>query len=112
MFSKHPDTLALILGLVIPFVGGISSSPIIPGLIYFIGGGLLGFLWPKEFWRASIIIVLPLIALVVLSVLFVGEFGMFIKKDLPVILIAIISAFSGSILLSRFKNSWTKGMKK
>ena len=108
MNSKYPYILAIILGLAIPFIPEIKPFPIIIGFIYLFGGALFGFLWPKESWRWGIWIVGPMIVLIGLSVLFVGQLEMFLKKDLPILLLAIIAACLGSFLLARFKHSRTK----
>jgi len=108
MNSKYSYILAIILGLAIPFIPEMEPFPIILGLIYFICGSLFGFLWPKESWRWGIWITGPMIVLIVLSVLFAGQVEMFLKKDLPILLIAIISTCLGSFLLARFKNRRTK----
>lgn len=86
----NPHILAIILGLAIPFIPEMEPFPIILGIIYFICGSLFGFLWPKESWRWGIWITGPTIVLIVLSVLFAGQVKMFLKKDLPILLLAII----------------------
>ena len=108
MNSKFPYILAIILGLTVAFIPEMKPFPVILGLIYFFGGSLLGFLWPKVSWRWGIWIAGPMIVLIGLSVLFAGQFEIFLKKDLPVLLLAIISACSGSFLLAWFKNSRIK----
>ncbi len=108
MNLKYPFILAIILGLTIPFIPEIEPFPIILGLIYFFGGSLFGFLWPKESWRWGIWIAGPMIVLLGLSVLFAGQFEIFLKKDLPILLLAIISACFGSFLLAWLKNGRTK----
>ena len=112
MKLKNPHILAIILGLVTPFIPEIKPFPIILGIIYFICGSLFGYLWPKESWRWGIWITGPMIVLIMLSVLFAGQVEMFLKKDLPLLLLAIISTCLGSFLLARFKNGRTKEIKK
>lgn len=108
MYSKYPYILAIITGLTVPFIPAMEHFLFILGLIYFFGGSLFGFLWPKESWRWGIWIVGPMIVLIGLSVLFAGKLEMFLKKDLPILLVAIISACLGSFLLAWFKNSRIK----
>jgi hypothetical protein len=112
MNSKYPYILAIITGLTVPFIPEMKPFLFIHGLIYFFGGSLFGFLWPKESWRWGIWITGPMIVLIMLSVLFAGQVGMFLKKDLPILLLAIISTCLGSFLLARFKNKRTKEIKK
>ncbi len=104
MNSKYSFFLAIILGLTIPFIPEIESFPIILGLIYFLGGSLFGFLWPKESWHWGIWIAGPMVILIGLSVLFTGQLEMFLKKDLPLLLLAISSACLGSFLLAWLKH--------
>lgn len=112
MKSAYPYILAITSGLAIPFIPEIDPFPIIIGIIYFICGSLFGFLWPKESWRWGIWIIGPMIVLIGLSVLFAGEVEMFLKKDLPVLLIAIICTCLGSLLFAWFKNGRTKEFEK
>jgi hypothetical protein len=109
--TKYPYVLAVILGLSIPFIPQLEPYPIILGLIYFIGGGLFGFLWPKVSWRWGLWIVIPVNALLALSILFTGDLEVFLKKDLPVLFLAIISACLGSFLFAWFRNNRTKRLK-
>jgi len=114
-YSKYQYILAVIFGLFVPFfvpffVPVVSEEPFpIPlGLIYLFGGSLFDFFWPKESWRWGLWIVGPMVALLGLSVLFAGQLGMFLKKDLPIIVLAIISACLGSFILSWFRQRQTK----
>ena len=109
MNSKYPYIPAIILGLTVPFIPEIEPFPITLGLIYLFGGSLFGFLWPKESWRWGIWIVGPMMVLIGLSVLFAGQLDIFFKKDLPILLLAIIAACLGSFLLARFKHNRAKG---
>ena len=104
---KYPYVLAIIFGLVIPFIPEMKPFPIPLALLYFFGGSLFGFLWPRKSWRWGLWIAGPMIALIGLSVLFSGHFDMFIKKDLPILVLTITSACLGSFILSWFKKSST-----
>lgn len=108
MNSKYPYILAIITGLIVPFIPEMKPLLFILGLIYFFVGSLFGFLWPKESWRWGIWIVGPMIVLIGLSVLFAGQLEIFLKKDLPILLVGIISACIGSFLFAWFKNSRIK----
>jgi peptidoglycan/LPS O-acetylase OafA/YrhL len=112
MNLKYPYILAIIIGFTMPFIPEMKPFPIILGLMYFFAGSLFGYLWPKESWRWGIWIVGPMIALLGLSVLFAGQLDVFLKKDLPIFLLAIIAACLGSFLSAWFKNSRTKGTEK
>ena len=106
--SKYLYALAIIFGLLVPFIPEIEPFPFPLALIYFFGGGLFGFIWPKVSWRWGLWIVGPMIALIGLSVLFGGQLEVFFKKDLPILVLALISACLGSFVLARFKHRRTK----
>ena len=102
--SKYPYVLAIIYGLLVPFIPVTEPFPLPLAFLYFIGGGLFGFLWPKVSWRWGLWIAGPMIALIGLSVLFGGQLEVFLKKDLPILILAIISACLGSFVLAWFKH--------
>ena len=106
--SKYAYVLAIIYGLLVPFIPVMEPFSFLLGLIYFIGGGLFGFLWPKLSWRWGLWIAGPMIALIGLSVLFGGQLDVFLKKDLPILVLAIISACLGGFVLAWFKHRRTK----
>jgi len=108
----NPHILAIILGLAMPFISEMEPFPIILGILYFICGSLFGYFWPKESWQWGIWITGPMIVLILLSVLFAGQVEIFLKKDFPILLLAIISSCLGSFLLAGFKNKRTKEIKK
>ena len=108
MHSKYPYIFAIFVGITIPFIPELSPFPLILGLIYFLCGSVFGFLWPVNSWRWGIWIAGPAIVLIGLSVLFAGYVEMFLKKDLPILLVAIISSCLGSLIFSRIKLSRTK----
>ena len=112
MNSKYSLILAIILGLLIPFIPEMNPFPIILGLIYFLAGSLFGFLWPKKSWSWGIWIAGPVIILMGLSVLFAGQLDIFLKKDLPKLLVAIISACLGSYIFAWYKNRRMKAIEK
>jgi peptidoglycan/LPS O-acetylase OafA/YrhL len=104
--------LGIILGITVSFITDIKLFYLILGIIYFVCGSLFGFLWPKESWRWGIWIVGPMILLIALSILFVGQLEMFIKNDLPNLLLALISSCLGGFILAWYKNGRTKEVKK
>ena len=72
-------------------------------LFYFLGGGLLGFLWPHKSWRWGLWITGPMLAILGLSFLFAGVLKSFFTKDLPQLLLVVASACLGSFISARFK---------
>ena len=110
MKSKYPYILAVVLGLAVPIIPEIKAFPIILGLVYFSIGSLFGFLWPKESWRWGLWITGPMIVLVALSVLFAGQLDVFLKKDLPLLLLGFISTSLGSLLSAWIKNNRKKAI--
>lgn len=103
-YSKFPYTLAIIFGLIVPFIPEMEPFPVPIALIFLFGGGIFGFLWPKESWHWGLWIAGPMFFLLGLSVLFAGQLDIFLKKDLPIMLLAIICACLGSFVLAKFKS--------
>ncbi len=107
MTSKFPYILAVLVGLSIPFIPEIEPFLIILGIIFLLCGSVFGFLWPKESWRWGLWIVGPLFLLIMVSVLFAGQLDIFLNKDLPKLIVAIVSTSIGSAILSRYQKSRT-----
>ncbi len=103
MNSKLPFILAIFFGLTIPLIPEMEPYPFVLGLVYFVGGSLFGFFWPNESWRWGVWIVGPMIFFLLLSVAFAGQVEVFLKKDLPVLLMAIVAACLGAFLFAKFK---------
>jgi hypothetical protein len=103
MNSKIPYVLAMISGLIVPFIPESSHFLFTVGLIFFLGGSVFGYMWPKESWRWGLWMTGPMIALTGLSVLFAGQVDIFLEKDAPILLVALMSACAGSGLLAWFK---------
>lgn len=103
MNSKYPYILAIIFGLTVPFFPEMKPFPIILGLIYFFGGSLFGFLWPKISWLWGIWIGGPMFILLGLSVLFTGQMEMFLQKDLPMLVVPLTTSCLGAFISARFK---------
>jgi hypothetical protein len=109
--AKYPFVLAILYGILAPFLlpQVIQSESVelflIPlGLIYFFGGSLFGFIWPRPSWRWGFWIAGPMIALIGLSVLFTGKLEVFFNKDLLILILPITSACLGSFILSWFRH--------
>lgn len=72
-------------------------------ILLLIGGGIFGFVWPKNSWRWGLWIAGPIFFFLGLSVLFAGQLGVFLQKDLPPMLVALGAACLGSFISARFK---------
>jgi peptidoglycan/LPS O-acetylase OafA/YrhL len=106
--AKLPYIIAIIAGLISPLIPDMGIYPIPIAAWFFISGSLLGYLSPKESWRWGIWLCGPILALTGLSVLFAGNIDIFLKKDLPLLLLAFLLACLGSLIFSRIKNGQTK----
>ena len=73
------------------------------GIVLFIVGLIFGFAWPKKSWRWGLWICSPGIILIGFSVVFAGNLTAFIKYDLPILLVGLTTASSGS-----FIGAWLK----
>lgn len=104
MKSKVLYVLAVLMGLLSPFLPEMQPYPLPLCMLYFLGGGILGYLSPKVSWRWGIWMVAPIGSLLILSILFAGQLDVFFKKDLPVLLLTLFSACLGSYITSRMKN--------
>ena len=71
-------------------------------LVYGLAGTLLGFIWPKG-WRWGIWLSLPLWLFLGVSVMGAGYINVFLTKDLPLLLLALISSCAGAYLGTGFK---------
>ena len=106
--SKIPYLLAIISGFIIPLTAVIEPFPIPLVLFCLLIAGAFGFFWPNESWRWGIWIIGPSFCLTILSIAFAGQVELFIKKDLPVFLIALISVCLGSFVFAMISNKKTK----
>jgi hypothetical protein len=75
----------------------------IVGIVLLIVGIVFGFVWPKKSWHWGLWICSPLIIPVCLSVAFAGNLTAFLKNDLPIILVGLISACCGGFIGARLK---------
>lgn len=106
---KLPYIIAIIVGLLSPAIPDMGIYPIPIAVYFFISGSLMGLLSPKESWRWGIWLCAPILALTGLSVLFAGNIEIFMKKDLPVLLLTFLLASLGALIFSRIKKRKTKG---
>lgn len=72
-------------------------------LFFLIGGVIFGFVWPKNSWRWGLWIAGPMFFFLGLSVAFAGQLDVFLKNDLPPMLVAIVAACLGSFISSKLK---------
>jgi len=111
MNSKHsriPYFLAIVSGFLIPLTAGIEPFPIPLVVFCLLFAGAFGFFWPTVSWRWGIWIVGPSFCLTILSIVFAGQVEIFIKKDLPVFFIALITVCLGSFVFAMISNKKTK----
>lgn len=107
--SKLPFIFAILAGLISIAIPDMGIYPIPIAAWFLICGAILGFLRPAESWRWGIWLCVPILAIIGLSVLFAGNIEMFLKKDLPVLLLAFLLASLGAFIFSRIKNGQAKG---
>ena len=100
---KYAYILAILLGLVAFFIPTTEPFSITLALVFLIAGGLFGFLWTSESWRWGLWIAGPMVVFLGLSVLFAGQLDIFLKKDLPPLLISITAACLGSFISAWYK---------
>ena len=72
-------------------------------LVFGLAGTLVGFIWPKG-WRWGIWLSLPIWLMVGVSVMFAGYINVFLTKDLPLLLVVLISSCAGAYLGTRLKS--------
>jgi peptidoglycan/LPS O-acetylase OafA/YrhL len=103
--SKYPYVLAILYGILAFFIPATEPLPIFLSLffLFLLGGGLFGFLWPRESWRWGLWIAGPMVGFLGLSVLFAGKLEEFFNKDLLLLLLVVASPCLGSFISARFK---------
>jgi peptidoglycan/LPS O-acetylase OafA/YrhL len=74
------------------------------GLLYFVGSGVLGLIWPVNSWQCGLWMAGPVIILALISLAFVGGADVFLEKGLPIHLLILVSACAGGIVLPFLKN--------
>ena len=71
--------------------------------IYLFFGIVVGLLWPIGSWKWGLWLSIPIVFLIGLSVLFAGYVGVFLQKDLPVLITIVITGCLGSLVGSRLR---------
>ena len=71
--------------------------------IYLFFGTVVGLLWPIGSWKWGLWLSIPIVFLIGLSVLFAGNVGIFLKKDLPVLIAIVTSGGHGGLVGSRLR---------
>jgi len=99
-YSKFPYLLAIISGFFVPMIANIDPFPIPLIIFCFIVAAAFGYIWLLESWRWIFWIIGPSFTLTILSIAFTGQLDVFMEKDLPVFLIAIVFVFSGSFVFA------------
>ncbi len=107
-YPNWPFFLVIIAGFCLQFTGALECFPYPQIILGFLIGGLFGFIWPKVSWRWGLWMVGPILGLLVLSLLFAGNFDVFLEKDLPVPGVTFLSASMGGFVFSKWKESRSK----
>ena len=71
--------------------------------IYLFFGIVVGLLWPIGSWKWGLWLSIPIVFLIGLSVLFAGYVGVFLQKDLPVLITIVITGCLGGLVGSRLR---------
>lgn len=103
-YSNFTYLLAIISGFIVLMIANIEPFPIPLIIFCFLVAGAFGYIWPIESWRWTFWMIGPSFALTILSIAFTGQLDVYLEKDLPVFLIAITTAFSGSMLFAVISN--------
>ena len=107
---KHSYAFAIICGIMVLFFPDFEPFSIFTIVFYLLlAGALFGFIWPRKSWRWGLWIAGPMVALLVLSVLFAGNLEVFFRNDFPLLLSAIIAACAGSFISAWFKKRQIAG---
>jgi len=73
--------------------------------IYLFFGTVVGLLWPIGSWKWGLWLSIPIVFLIGLSVLFAGNVGVFLTKDLPVLIAIVTSGGLGGLVGSRLRGT-------
>ena len=107
-YSKFPYLLAIISGFILPLAAGIEPFPIPLILVCLLVSGVFGFFWPQQSWRWGLWIIGPSFVLSLVSIAFAGQAEIFLKKDLPIFLIAMLSLCLGRFVFAMISNKQSK----
>ncbi len=101
----YPYILAILFGFTVFFFPATELFSPTLALVYLFGGGLFGYFWPEKSWRWGFWIAVPITTLLGLSLLFAGQPDMFMKKDLPLLLLIITAGCFGGFMVAWFKRN-------
>jgi fucose permease len=103
--------LALILALTLSSLfdmmvsEGVVITLVIFVVVYGITGLAAGVLWPCTSWKWGLLLALPLMLVLFLSLSFAGQFMIFLKKDLPLVvsslLFSCLGAYIGNLIVRK-----------
>ncbi len=106
--TRFPIILAMTFGLGAPLIPGLLGLGLWTALLYFVGSGILGLIWPYRPWQWGLWMCGPIIILALISVAFVGGVDIFLTKDLPRLLLILAAACAGGFLFPFVKNLFFK----
>ena len=95
--------LAVAAGFLLLFIPSIQPFPYVNACFYLLAGAIGGYFWPSVSWRWGLWLVVPVLALTGLSVLFAGQIDVFLKKDLPLLLLGLAAAGIGGFAAARLR---------
>ena len=106
---RYANVIAVVLGLVAAFTPAnlpkeslaFVTMVLISAVIFGAAGLVMGLLWPTRAWRWGLWVVAPGLLLVVISVLFSGEFGNFLRDDVPFLAAGLVAACLGGVIGGR-----------
>jgi len=90
--------IAFKVSYMLPRVELLGSVSLMQVLLFALAGAAFGFWQPRRSWRWTFWIMSPLLAIVALSLLFAGNFGAFLRKDLPQIVSLLVATGIASAL--------------
>ena len=85
--------------------GGVVLDLTIFAVVYGVSGLITGVLWSYTSWKWGLLLALPLLFALALSLSFAGQFMIFLKKDLPLVVSSILfgcfGAYIGSLIVRK-----------
>ncbi len=106
---RYANVIAVVLGFVAAFTPAnlpkeslaFTTIVLISAVIFGTAGLLMGLLWPTRAWKWGLWVVAPGLFIVVISVIFSGEFGNFLRDDLPFLAAGLVTACLGGMIGAR-----------